>query len=475
MIYSPEKVQGLISTFEEDAHLLLLFLRHVDSIEVYQRDAHSYNPKLVFKVEVAADCRDEVRQQRQEFSRQTSGRQPSSPVVCTFPVTIVATTLDSKQKQERVFQWLVTNYYVGGQTSATFRKLQMDPDLHYPPWVGVAMPLAGPEQQEGEEPPMTGHVFCVLPLPIERGSQTGLPVEVNGYFALEQNRKYVKWPTAVSYRTREDLMDKRLLWNQCMLKEALPKAYASLLKAAISLFSSGGSAQLTLEAIYAAFPDLTRVDRKWDSLLPNMYADLFKEPVVYTRAQGGHWIHAKEAIFDTLEAGEEAREVILEVLAAADVKVASVPMHVQDAIRVCCMMILGKMTPALVSSSFKQIQYNTSLQWETKVTLLKYFLRQTRYDLLDGLDLLPLANGGFCPVCVNARKAERFIYLAPSQELQELFPGMEDHFVDFELAADVQELLKQAAQRGEISILLNSIKLSTLGIISASYFLGVAS
>ena len=96
------------------------------------------------------------------------------------------------------------------------------------------MPLDMP-QSEGSDPfeltDEDGHVFCFLPLPLEQKTPTGLPVHVNGFFALEQNRKYIKWPSG--YHARQDFMDKRLLWNQCMLKEALPKAYAALLWAAI--------------------------------------------------------------------------------------------------------------------------------------------------------------------------------------------------------------------------------------------------
>jgi len=67
-----------------------------------------------------------------------------------------------------------------------------------------------------------GRLFCFLPLPLEAGnSQMGLPVHVHGFFALEQNRKYVKWPGTYSFA--DSYMDKGLLWNQCLLREAVPK------------------------------------------------------------------------------------------------------------------------------------------------------------------------------------------------------------------------------------------------------------
>ena len=205
-------------------------------------------------------------------------------------------------------------------------------------------------RKQGTDEEELGYLFCFLPLPADGNSYTGLPVHVNGFFALEQNRKYVKWP---ALNTREDLMDKRLLWNQCMLKEALPKAYTQMLLDAIRLHSTGkiGEAglahkdpcggEISVSDIYRAFPDFSRVDKKWECVLPIIFAELFKYPTVYTSTpltrsigknpsglqleeQGG-WILPRDAVFNTLDpATEEAYDVIRDVLAASrTVKVSS--------------------------------------------------------------------------------------------------------------------------------------------------------
>ena len=62
-------------------------------------------------------------------------------------------------------------------------------------------------------------------------------MHVNGFFALSQNRRYIKTPNAeqedLAEREGRPLTDKSLLWNQCLLQEAIPQAYASLLMDAI--------------------------------------------------------------------------------------------------------------------------------------------------------------------------------------------------------------------------------------------------
>jgi sacsin len=79
--------------------------------------------------------------------------------------------------------------------------LSQDESLSYSPYVSIAMPLH-------DDPEFKGHVFCLMPLPLEGISLTGFPVHVNGYFSLSQNRRCVKWPTAdlVGNKTKKQLL-----------------------------------------------------------------------------------------------------------------------------------------------------------------------------------------------------------------------------------------------------------------------------
>ena len=106
----------------------------------------------------------------------------------------------------------------------------MDPSLSYLPKVGVAMAL--PSSPQDSVPEIQGHVFCVLPLPVQKTSLTGLPVHVNGFFALTQNRGQIKFPT--TGQEGQPLTDQSLKWNQCLLEEAIPQAYATMILEAIN-------------------------------------------------------------------------------------------------------------------------------------------------------------------------------------------------------------------------------------------------
>ena len=237
-LYSAEKMDTLFESFEADAHLVLLFLQHLESIELYVREESQSDPERVFEVRIAQQSLKIIRAKRKEFlTKITPGKLMGETVTVTYPVTIETVECDSFRDDGTVKQhsFLVTNYFCGGEVSARFKRLMSDKELNYLPTVGVAMALpAGPKLQT---PNIKGHVFCFLPLPVQTRSLTGLPVHVNGFFALSQNRRYIKSPNADQEdreRSGRQLTDKSLLWNTCLLEEAIPRAYATMILEAIT-------------------------------------------------------------------------------------------------------------------------------------------------------------------------------------------------------------------------------------------------
>jgi len=88
------------------------------------------------------------------------------------------------------------------------------------------------------------------------------------------------------------------------------------------------------------------------------------------------------------------------------------------------------------------------LHWDAKIRLLRYFVHQPKLELLDKLELLPLANGGWVPFYYNPRHADRPIYVVTSNEVQDLLFGLNDDFMDLELDKDIKKLLIKAVTKG---------------------------
>ena len=228
-LYSDEKMQSLFGSFIADAHFVLLFLRNLEKIKLYIREKFESEPKIIFHAKITEESLELVRRKRKEFQNQIEqGKHMQEPVAVTYPITIETQTVDGVEKHS----FLTTNYCCGVDVSPDFEKLLTDKELSYLPSVGVAMAL----RSDVLAPPIEGHVFCALPLPVQKNSMTGLPVHVNGFFALNQNRHYIKTPNA-DEDDRDKLTDKKqLLWNRCLMEEALPKAYVMMITEAINTF-----------------------------------------------------------------------------------------------------------------------------------------------------------------------------------------------------------------------------------------------
>lgn len=233
-LYSDYKVESLFRSISADAHLLLLFLHHLESIELYVRDESELEPRKIFQVKISDDSLQFVRNKRKDFyDAITPGQHMPKPVTVTYPITIEAAHFSEELMEsgpER-HSFLVTSYCCGGEVSSQFEKLLTDEELSYLPSVGVAMAI--PSGLGLPTPDIQGHVFCVLPLPVQKKSMTGLPVHVNGFFSLSQNRRHIKTPN-VDQEDQGKLSDKSLLWNICLLEEAVPKAYATMIMEAIN-------------------------------------------------------------------------------------------------------------------------------------------------------------------------------------------------------------------------------------------------
>jgi len=444
-LYGDEKMHELLENFEADARLLLLFLRNLERISVYERDRNSKTCRLLYRVELSENCAADVRKTRSEFVEKLRDRAwHDRTLIASYPMTIVTESCrDRLTTHRRRFKFLVTNYCCGAQVSPLFRNLFRDPELGYLPWVGAAMSLDEPQSD------VDGRLFCFLPLPLEANTVMGLPVHIHGFFSLEQNRKYIKWPGTYSFA--DTYMDKGLLWNQCLLREAVPKAYVGLLCEAIRLHAAHSAVGITISAVYRAFSKHSCLERRWEPVIMAVYMEMLKHPMVYYSSPDvSEWIEAKNAIFNNLDPSDEVSMVVMDILLASNINVVTVPAHVLAAVRRYAPFSLNLVTPTLVASAYQSVQTTLGLHWESKMKLLRYLLRQSKYELLDNLELLPLANGGFDVFHFNPKKADRIIYIVPSTEIQSLLPRLKDDFLEIDIDDDIKKMLIKAASRGEM-------------------------
>jgi len=269
--YSREHMEALLSQFESDARLLLIFLKNVERLEVLVRDEHSSQASVRFRVRLTDGCRDSVRKSRRRIVDAIRNRSNES-FSATYLLVIETEKYDvSKNVKKKIYRCWVNEFFAGGKVSKMLTELRDDPSVSRIPLVGTAIDLDGGSSTRSKlsSPVSTkeddnsvaedwkrapsGKIFCFLPLAVQEESATGLPVHVNGYFAISQNRQHLKWPCV----GQSIESDKCLQWNHCLIAELVPQSYRDLLA------SMTRSKLFTADEVYAAIPNVVEVDEKW--------------------------------------------------------------------------------------------------------------------------------------------------------------------------------------------------------------------
>jgi sacsin len=354
----------------------------------------------------------------------------------------------SGDKEERQ-EWLVVNYFVNESASAGFRKLIQDKNLGYSPYVGVATPLKEIEDD------FEGHVFCFLPLPKEGERLTGLPVHVNGFFALSQNRHHMKWET--EEQEGKPIDDKSILWNKALIEEALPKAYELLVLEIIEVSKKNSNDKISIRAVYNTLPTCKSSPRKthkrWMELENKLYEYLDKREMVYAM-HTREWIGLRKAFFATFrtlsssEGDVSLQESVVRCFQKISVQYVDVPFSLFDTLQAHFPYIKDQ-TPKTLCFQLKQQQQYKELTGMDKMNILVYLLKnEDTFAHLQDLELLPLASDKW----VEFRKGSQPVYLCSDAEVK-MFPGQENRIVmeSSKLGPQLTEFIEKICNSGNVT------------------------
>ena len=445
LVYTHEKVMELFSSFESNAYLVLVFLKHVEEIVLCTRASGEDKPQRLFSVRVARSCVESVRRHRREFMADIVRDQKPATSIKTTYLLEVETVRYEKDGSDRtdVRRLLVSEMYGGADVSVELQTLQQDPKLGLLPLVGAAMELKHTEDQHesSADTELCGQVFCMLPLAVEQKSSTGLPVHVNGYFAVGQNRRHLRWPST----GQSVSSDRSLQWNGCLLSQLVPLCYVELVLSAIRRNQSC-SATLSVHDVYAAVPDLEEVDQKWSIVLKPFFVRLFERNAVFhTGLDAGKWIHVEQAVFDCLTEDAATTKQVVDVLLAANVPVVTVPIYFLNALGQYTNCQIQVITPDFVRDTLRYcLEAYDYLKSAHKLLLLSYTLKDQDFRDLTDLKLLPLANGEF----TYFERGMDEVYLTNEQCPKNLLPGLEHRLLADDLREELVRQLTKVVDEG---------------------------
>ena len=433
-IYTVEKLQELTGTLKREAKFLLVFLRSVDVIEIFEIGKNG-KQRQVFRAAVAE--RDKVYKERRGFKDKLKSAITGNPYnisqnICLMLDFHVITTEGMSTTR---CHWIAASQ-VG---SSTREVLAAATKQHVLPWVGVALELKG-SPRCGTSP--GGRIFCFLPMPQE--ASCPLPVHFNGTFGLSNNRRTLKWPVGEAWN------DPAAKWNALLVSQLIPPCYASLLEAAMTL--------LTPAQFYEAWPQVHSVSgTPWESLLLPLFRNLFRQANIWsersdTHPAQGRWILPQNGIFIP-EGTHIFSPIVHRALSNCGVKLAIVPQVIWDALN------LSGVHVSVVSPSFTRgkLQNNSScytdLDSDSKYKLLEYCLSDDNYSNLQGLALLPLANGTFVKFGRPNLRLHQACFICSPKFPHELLPNLDERLVDLaKKHTKLHKILQKVASSGQTQL-----------------------
>ncbi|KAM4702085.1 LOW QUALITY PROTEIN: sacsin [Discoglossus pictus] len=439
-LYNKEKVLELYESFRADADTVLLFLKSIQKVSLHVREADG-TEKVLFRVTASEnkilkhDRPNSIKILGSAIEGYCQGV-PSNSITCvTYHVSIVVE--DESVKETQSSSWLVCNS-VGGRGICNELDRLAD-DLKFIPSIGIAMPLFNSGEEKGAEAEFSGRAFCFLPLPPGDESKTGLPVHISGFFGLTDNRRSIKW------RELDQWRDPAALWNDLLVNNVVPKAYATLILDAIKRMETETNPDfpLSVESIYSMWPDVDKIRTHWKPVVEPLLKELFQSAVIYTSSNC--WLKEADVNFTEIDENKEYTKTILNYLQTSGTHIAKVPVNVAAAFQVPVnnSKQVKKVTPALVRQVLRKCPHKGPA--DEKLHILEFVLSDGAYSDLIGLEMLPLPNGNFIPFSSSVSDKD-IVYITSEEYPRTLFPGLEGRLLCDNLKPEILTALKEASQ-----------------------------
>ena len=478
--YSSEKVfQNLFCSLEEEAEMLLLFLKNITSISLYEYDQTNGKPKQLLDISIDSNRISQVQMERRrciELAKEWLTRQNAVIRLYSLPVTITnafkGEPLTAKSCN------LVLNS-IGSSDEEINTKAEQ---LKVIPWVGIAAPCSFSSVVENYEmtvigneinmennslsssqvawqyidPVVSGHAFCFLPLP----NPIGLPVSINGYFSIADNRRSIKWPTHDEHGKGAD-------FNKELVMKMVSYAYAVMITCRCQLVcyvDTPSYLSTELSDAYSIWPLISQVTNHpiWSCLVGPVVRLLTEQEVVWTAAGGGKWVKFGNACYQPEDVN--IPNAVIDVLLEIEVPFVVLPTAVLDSIKtvhsISSIVKTREITPEFLRQLLKWCQYipRAMLCQANCIEILSYILSDFNYgsnvDSLLGINIIPLMDKTASPKQLSRQCYAETLYILTNDECFSFLPGICNHIITNNLPNEVVTKLKQLSQIVNMNIKL---------------------
>ena len=472
-VYSCEKViQDLFQSLRKEAAMLLLFLKNLTKISLYKYDQKDQNSKLLLEISIDDDRIQSERDKCIELAKEWKERENSTIRLYSLSV-YVRDGFESDVCEAKCSSYLVLNS-IG--TSDKELRLQAE-QLKVIPWVGIAAPCSfscvvkncemsviGNEidakvftaDWQYIEPVVSGHAFCFLPLP----NPTGLPVSINGYFSIADNRRSIKWPTHDEHGKGAD-------FNKELVMKMVSYAYAVMITCRCQLVSyvnTPSYLSTKLSDAYSIWPLMSQVRNHqiWSRLVDPVVKLLIEQEVIWTAAGGGKWVKFSDAYYQPKELS--IPNAVIDLLLETDKPFVVLPTVILESLNTvddaAALIKAQKVTPVLLRKIMKELEFiPSSILDGTKCGeifsyILSDFTESFDGNCLVGINIIPLMNKEVKPKKLSKKNTAEMLYLVPKEKENCLsfLTSIEDRIISTSLPNEVIHKLERLTNKFNFNI-----------------------
>ena len=293
--YTPDNVSNLVKSLKESASTLLLFTQNVKEVRVFEISKKSNLKKSLSRplISITKTVEKILRSNDADKCGEGTILQNSSTWLLKSRNSEMLATSEGPHRGELLRinvrmvksylceviydvhtdeMWLVNSCTGGG---SSLKVAQSDDGVKNAvvPVTGVAAKMTHSNIHGTKIFPVTGEVFCFMPLSIE----SGFPVHVNGSFSVYSNRRRL-WEQGVG--EHHSLKPFEAKWNEALMEDALVQAYLQLLRI-LTLYDCK---QYKVD-FHSLWPNPTKVNylKAWNPFLHSFFKKIIDEkwPLFY--------------------------------------------------------------------------------------------------------------------------------------------------------------------------------------------------
>uniref|UniRef100_A0A673I9U1 Sacsin-like n=1 Tax=Sinocyclocheilus rhinocerous TaxID=307959 RepID=A0A673I9U1_9TELE len=333
-VYDEDRIRSFKNHLTDNSQTHLLFLKSITSLslQIVPENASTplMNDQIQTPLKISRKVMNSFAVSNDTFLQEIKSTFRNTDITCHNIIDVnrahIVQIVQEHSERSLTQYWLLYSCFGTQDSLQMFQKRNDQEHVFSFPIGGIAVPLHREAKTNAWSPDesLFGQAFCFLPLSIE----TGLPVHVNGTFAVTSNRKGL-WEKGVKSE-----------WNKALLKDAVTSAYITTL---LELKKMAQNGHIQNYSFYAFWPNAERVSKAFLPLVESFYSavaqngngkslDLF--------SNGHNWCSMDKARFlnPKIEKNQAVGDIAMKVflsLGASYSCVVSLPTWVRDSFNYC--------------------------------------------------------------------------------------------------------------------------------------------